>query len=193
MTAPLASRAPLLTLTLTALALVIYVAAPETSSRFDALVLDRDQARWWPWLSAHLLHTDPAHLGWNLFAFVCLGTLAETANRTRYAVSIVVGIIAVDVWFAWADTGLRYYCGFSGALNTVLLATLYCLRGSIGARWLIAFAVAVALKIAWEWHSGAALFTHTLWPPAAGAHIAGFVAGMMLVGIYAWRDRSARL
>jgi rhomboid family GlyGly-CTERM serine protease len=193
LTGRFAARGPLITLTLTAAALVIYVAAPETSERFDLLVLDRDQPRWWPWLTAHFLHTDPAHLGWNLFAFICLGWLAETANRVRYVASLVVGIAAVDCWFAWTNVELRYYCGLSGALNTVLLATLYTLRESIAPRWLFAFAALVAMKVAWEWHSGIALFTHTQWPPAARAHVAGYVAGMFLVAAYAWRDRAARL
>jgi len=181
---------PLITLTLAAVTLLIYVAAPEASDRFDLLVLDRDEPQWWPWLTAHFLHTDPAHVGWNVAAFLCLGWLGEPVNRMRYALSILVGIVAVDCWFAWSNVGLRYYCGLSGVLNTVLLTTLYGLRSAIAPRWLFAFAGLVALKIGWEWHSGVALLTHTQWPPAGGAHVAGFVAGMFLVAVYAWRDRS---
>ena len=166
-------------------------AAPEASARFDFLVLDRDEPRWWPWLSAHFRHTDPEHLAWNVVALVCLGGLSETRNRLRFALSLVVGIIAVNSWFAWSNVELRYYCGLSGVLNTVLLATLYTLRDSIAPRWLLAFAGLVALKLGWEWHSGLALLTHTQWPPAVGAHIAGFGAGLMLVACYAWRDRDA--
>ena len=191
MTGRVAARWPPITLSLTAIALLIYVAAPETSARFDLLVLDRDEPRWWPWLTAHFLHTDPAHVGWNLFAFVCLGWLGEPDRRLRYALSIVAGIVAVDFWFVWSNDSLRYYCGLSGALNTVLLATLYGLRDRIAPRWLVAFAVLVALKIGWEWHSGVALITHTQWPPAVGAHVAGYVAGVLLVAAYAWRDRAA--
>lgn len=192
MTERSAARWPAITLWLTAIALLIYVAAPETSARFDLLVLDRDEPRWWPWLTAHFLHTDLAHVGWNLFAFVCLGFLGESGRRLRYVLSIIVGIVAVDCWFAW-NTTLRYYCGLSGVLNTVLLATLYALRDSIAPRWLVAFAVLVAAKIGWEWHSGVALLTHTQWPPAVGAHVAGFVAGVLLVAAYAWADRAARV
>jgi rhomboid family GlyGly-CTERM serine protease len=191
LTGRVAARWPPITLSLTAIALLIYVAAPETSARFDLLVLDRDEPRWWPWLTAHFLHTDPAHVGWNLFAFVCLGWLGELDQRLRYALSIVAGIVAVDFWFVWSNDSLRYYCGLSGALNTVLLATLYGLRDRIAPRWLVAFAVLVALKIGWEWHSGVALITHTQWPPAVGAHVAGYVAGVLLVAAYAWRDRAA--
>jgi rhomboid family GlyGly-CTERM serine protease len=186
-----AARWPAITLSLTAVTLLIYVAAPETSAQFDLLVLDRDEPRWWPWLTAHFLHTDPAHVGWNLFAFVCLGWLGEPGQRARYTLSIIGGILAVDCWFVWSNETLRYYCGLSGVLNAVLLVTLYGLRDRIAPQWLGAFAVLVALKIGWEWRSGVALLTHTQWPPAVGAHVAGYVAGVLLVAAYAWRDRAA--
>ena len=190
MTRRFIAAVPLFTLTLTACALLIRVAAPEPSAHFDLLVLDREQPRLWPWLTAHFLHTDNAHLGWNLVAFVGLGWLGERGGRGRFFESIAAGIIAVDIWFAWIDATLRFYCGLSGVLNTVLLATLYGLRREIAAPWLIGVAGLVALKLGIEWHSGVALFTHTRWPPAVGAHIAGFVAGLILVAAYAWSDRT---
>ncbi len=186
-----AAQWPLISLALSGVAVLIYVAAPETTTRFDLLVLDHSEPRWWPWLTAHFLHTDGAHLGWNLVAFLCMGSLGEPGHRVRYTLSILLGIAAVDSWFAWSAHGLRYYCGLSGVLNTVLLATLYGQRDTIAPRWLIVFALLVALKIAWEWHSGIALLTHTQWPPAAGAHIAGYAAGVVFVALCAWRDRVA--
>ena len=189
-TRPIA-RAPLITLALTLAMVGIAFVAPENTPRFDFLVLDRDAPRWWPWLSAHFLHTDPQHLGWNALALLCLGWLGEPQSRLRFALSIIAGMAAVDAWFAWSNVELRYYCGLSGALNTVLLATLYSLRDSIASRWLLAFAGLVTLKLGWEWHSGIALLTHTQWPPAVGAHVAGFGAGALLVAAYAWRDRRA--
>lgn len=189
MIARVAARTPTIALALALIMLVVALAAPETSARFDLLVLDRNEPRWWPWLSAHVLHTDAEHLGWNALALLCLGWLGETRARLRFAASIAVGVIAVDVWFAWFNSSLRYYCGLSGVLNTVLLVTLYAQRDSIAPRWLFAFAGLVAAKLVWEWHSGLALLTHTQWPPAVGAHAAGFGAGLLLAAAYAWRDR----
>jgi membrane associated rhomboid family serine protease len=180
---------PWVTLTLIILAIAISVIAPEPSARFDLMVLDRAQPRPWPLLMAHWLHTDPVHLGWNVFAFGCLGVLGEPEGRSRYLTAIAAGIVAVDIWFAWINVDLRFYCGLSGVLNTVLLVTLYGLRGRIAAHWLIAACVLVALKVGWEWHSGVALLTHSRWPSAVGAHVAGFVAALPLLAIYAWRDR----
>ena len=184
---------PLITLTLILLAIAISLIAPEPSARFDLLVLDRAQPRAWAWLTAHFLHTDIVHLGWNVFGFGCLGALGEREDRVRFAMAIAAGIVAVDVWFVWINVDLRFYCGLSGVLNTVLLVTLYALRGRIALRWLILAAVLVALKLGWEWHSGVALLTHSRWPSAVGAHIAGFVAALPLLAVYAWRDRAIRV
>jgi rhomboid family GlyGly-CTERM serine protease len=184
------ARTPVIALALALVALALALLAPETSARFDLLVLDRNEARWWPWLSAHVLHTDREHLGWNVLALLCLGWLAETPGRLRFALSIAVGVVAVDAWSAWFNVTLRYYCGLSGVLNTVLIAALYELRHTVARGWLIAFAGLVATKLAWEWHSGVALLTHAQWPPAVGAHIAGFAAGLLLVAAYAWYDRA---
>ena len=167
--------------------------APYSSAAFDALVLDRARLHPWALLTAHVLHTDWSHLGWNVFALACLGALAEPVDRTRFLVSLAVGAAAVDVWFVWFDQSLQLYCGLSGALNSVLLATLYALRGAIAAPWLGAIAALSAAKVGWEWHTGAALVTHTRWPSAVGAHVAGFAAGIVLDGVYAWRDRARRV
>jgi membrane associated rhomboid family serine protease len=187
------ARVPFATATLVAIIGVVAWIAPFPSNAFDALVLDRDSVKPWAWLTAHVLHTDWSHVGWNVFALGCLGALAEPVDRTRFIASIAIGIVAVDAWFAWFDDSLRYYCGLSGALNTVLLGTLYALRGTIAAPWLFAVGAIAAAKVGWEWHSGAALLTHTLWPAAVGAHVAGFAAGLAWVATLAWRDRARRL
>jgi membrane associated rhomboid family serine protease len=184
------TRWPIVTFALAALTLAIGVAAPEPSPQFDLLVLDREQARSWPWLTSHLLHTDHAHLAWNLLALVCIGWLGEAPARLRFVVSLCTGVLAVDMWFALFAEPLRFYCGLSGVLNTVLIVMLYALRGSVPALWLYTFAAAVAIKLVWESATGVALLTHTRWPSAVGAHIAGYSAGMILVGLFAWRDRA---
>ena len=184
---------PLVTLALIALMLLFVIIAPEPSPAFSALVLDRTEPRMWTWVSAHALHTDWQHFAWNAFAVGCLGLLAEPLCRSRFVTSILVGVAAVDVWFATVDTSLRFYCGASGALNAVLLATLYALRRTVATPWLVGVAAIAATKVSWEWHTGAALFTHARWPAAVGAHVAGFLGGLALVGVLAWRDRPQRL
>jgi membrane associated rhomboid family serine protease len=184
-------RWPIVTFALAAVTLATGIAAPEPSPHFDLLVLDREQARAWPWLTSHFLHTDRTHLAWNLLALVCIGWLGEAPARLRFVMSLCVGVAAVDVWFALFAEPLRFYCGLSGALNTVLIVMLYALRGSVPALWLYGIAAAVALKLAWESSTGVALFTHTRWPSAVGSHIAGYAAGVILVALFAWRDRIA--
>jgi len=186
-------RTPLVTLVVTAVVLMVAAIAPEPSHAFDALVLDRERPRAWTLVTAHVLHTDPAHVGWNIVALLCLGILAEPLGRVRFVASLVVGIVAVDVWFVFVDQSLRFYCGLSGALNAVLLATLYALRESVPAKWLFAIAAIAMAKAGWEWHTGAALLTHTRWPAAVGAHVAGLVGGAAWIALIALRDRGARM
>jgi len=184
------STIPVLTLSIVVAMLAIELLASEPSHAFTLLVLDRAAPRPWPWLTTHFLHTDWAHVGWNALAFAILGWLGEPLGRWRFVLSIGVGIAAVDIWFAWFAPNLRFYCGLSGALNTVLLATLYALRDSVPRRALFAVAVLVAGKVAWEGVTGTALLTHTRWPSAVGAHVAGYCAGVLLVLLLAWRDRA---
>ena len=96
-----AATLPLLTLSIVVAMLAVAFLAPEPSHAFALLVLDRAQPRPWPWLTAHFLHTDWAHVGWNALAFAILGWLGEPLGRWRFALSIGVGIAAVDIWFAW--------------------------------------------------------------------------------------------
>jgi membrane associated rhomboid family serine protease len=180
---------PIVTGALLLLTILISLVAPEPSSQFDFFVLDREQPRSWPWLTTHFLHTDPAHLLWNVLAFGCLGWLGEAEGRVPFVISLCIGIIAVDIWFAFFAHHLRFYCGMSGALNTVLLVTLYLLRRTVAPLWLFTFAAVVAIKLVWESHSGVALLTHTRWPSAVGAHVAGYAAGLVTVAGLAWREQ----
>jgi membrane associated rhomboid family serine protease len=82
---------PVFTIVLIALTILISVMAPEPSSQFDFFVLDREQPRPWPWLTTHFLHTDPAHLLWNVLALGCLGWLGEAEGRVPFVISCVSG------------------------------------------------------------------------------------------------------
>ena len=190
--ADVSGNAPWITLALIVLSVVVSAIAPEPSARFDLLVLDRAEPRPWPWLTTHFLHAGAVHLGWTVFALGCLGLLGEAQHRARFGMSLIAGIVAVDLWFACINVDLRFYCGLSGALNSVLLVTLYVLRGTIPTRWLWLAAVLVVLKVGWEWHTGVALLTHSRWPSAVGAHVAGLAGALPLLTAFIWRDAHAR-
>src|SRR5262249_10946583 len=172
------TRRPFATFTLCATIAAFALVAPYSSAVFDALVLDREAVQPWAWLTAPVVHTDWSRVGWNLFALACLGALAEPIDRARFVASIVVGVAAVDGWFAWIDDSLRFYCGLSGSLNTVLLATLYALRGTIAPPWLFGVAAIAGGEGAWGGHKGVAVPAPPPLARARGAPRAGVRRGL---------------
>jgi membrane associated rhomboid family serine protease len=156
-------------------------------------VLDRSAPfELWRSVTAHLLHTDLNHLVWNASVLLLVGWMIEHHSRILLLLAAASGMAAVNVWFfLLADAG--YYCGWSGALNTLLLCALYTLYSKTDDRVLSVLQLAahhlvlalIALcalaKNLYELHSGVALLSNTIWSPAPGAHIAGWLAGLIVV------------
>ncbi len=144
----------------------------------------------WRLLTGHLVHADPAHLSWNLGAFLVLSGLYELQERPgpgRYFGLIAAGALAVDAWFWWLQPGLPVYCGLSGVLNgffAVLAVFLW--RRTRHPAIALAGLAAIA-KIAVEAGLGAPLLPTTTWAAVPGANAAGFAAGLLLgLGRQAW-------
>lgn len=129
----------------------------------------------------------------NLAALLLLGSVIERRSRALLLASVCVGMVGVDIWFLQTSTS-RYYCGWSGVLNTLLLVALYCLYWPAAAqtpalRWrrrannlvIVLIAAGALLKTLYEGQQGQALASQTLWPSAPGAHLAGWLAGLLVV------------
>lgn len=192
-------RLPWLTLSVLGLCCLLAVAAPlgdasaaaPTDSLFWALVLSsEDPPASWRWLSAHLLHTGPSHLSWNALALLILGCLIERSpgGREQLLAGTLAGASAVTIWFyGFAES--RYYCGLSGLLNTLFvlaLATADRAAPKQGNRQtlrplLIALLIGAFARAAYELWQGAPLLPRQEWPSAPGAHLAGLLAGVLLV------------
>lgn len=169
---------PWLTLTTAALALSLFLQAGPAA---PGLVYDRSAivaGQWWRLLSGHLVHSDLSHLGWDMAGLLVLGWLFEKQiGAWKYAMVLLSGMVAVDIWLWWGQAPLRY-CGMSGFLNTLLAAGLV-------RQWHVSRHVLVPLvgfgailKIAWETLHGQALLTDTAWPAVPLAHAAGFAGGL---------------
>jgi len=148
-------------------------------------------------LTAHFLHTDTAHLLWNLLGLAVLGVALERFSRTLLMAAVLAGMAAVTLWFhTFADS--THYVGWSGVLNSLLVCCLYSLylpstSGQLATsrsyqnttRWInnlivVTVAIGALSKTAWEIAFDQALITHTLWPPAPAAHLAGLTAGTLV-------------
>jgi hypothetical protein len=162
--------------------------APRTTQRFDLLVLDRAEPRWWPWLTAHVLHTDAEHMGWNV-----------SRNVPR-----VVGRNAGPVALLDIDRGGR---GRGRPLVRVVQRRAALLLRTVRraehrpphhalciARYdRAAMVVRLGRTGGGQTRMGMAqrdraVDTYAM-ATAVGAHVAGFGAGMVLVAVYARHDR----
>jgi rhomboid family GlyGly-CTERM serine protease len=159
---------------------------------FWQLVLSQDGSlEAWRWLSAHLLHTDASHLLLNAAALLILGAAIESSagGRRRLLRGLATGAAAVTLWF-YLLADVRYYCGLSGVLNGCFMLALNEVDAAATARgqperWLRPFLVLIALgafaKASYELVQGTPLLIDQQWPTAPGAHLAGLLAGTLLV------------
>ncbi len=133
----------------------------------------------WRLLSAHLAHSGPAHLGWNLAALATIGGLFERRLGTRLWPTLGIGIASVDVLLL-IEPRLHAYCGLSGVLNTLLGGLLIELLADPTLRRYAALTLlGMILKIGAELAGGHALLTHTAWPAYPPAHLAGLLGAMI--------------
>lgn len=186
-------RPPRFTLAITALATGLYWLfgpAPE------ALVFDRvaiAQGEWWRLLSGHLVHSDFAHAFWDVLAFALIGTLLEQFGTGRTVVAAATSLVLIDTWLWWGTAHLRWYCGLSGIINTLLALLFY--RQWYGGRsaWVGICGLAYGTKLLVEALNGSALLTTTAWPSVPSVHITGLAAAAVLaIAYHAMRDGRAQ-
>lgn len=139
----------------------------------------------WRILGAQMLHTDVNHLLWNLGGLALLGTYLEYKSRRVVISSLFYGFAGVALWF-YIAAPTQLYGGLSGALNTLMVITLYdLLKRAFHQRDHAAIALVLTVTAAYLAKSVIELTTvHRLvaadsWPSAPGAHAAGFFAGLI--------------
>ncbi|MGD2056823.1 MAG: rhombosortase, partial [Gammaproteobacteria bacterium] len=151
----------------------------------EAWIYDREaiaRGEWWRLATGHWIHGDGGHLLWNLLALVLLGWLLETLQVRWLALALGAGMAGVDAWLWWGDAGLRYYCGLSGILNSVLAAYLLLSWRARRHPVLAGIAIVAVGKVLIEIARHEALLTDTLWPGVPEAHAAGLLAGLLFAG-----------
>jgi len=139
---------------------------------------------WWRLITGHWVHSDLTHAGWDIAALLLLGALFEGRLRWRLPLALLAGTAGVDVWLWWGEPALRYYCGLSGVLNSLLILGLLYLWRDLRHPVVLVTAVGAALKIILEIYFGQALLTQAAWPSVPTAHAAGFLCGLVLAITY---------
>ncbi len=167
------------------IALVYFILGPVPETLyFNAELIT--QGELWRYISGHLVHSDPQHLLLNLSAFIILSALIEQHSRLQLFAALFSGIIFIN-FYLFNNNEITNYAGLSGVLNSLLVIALYqqwqlhskqlSLTGYLPASiYLIS-----AAKIIYELYSRDSLFSHTLWPSLPQAHLAGFMAGHIVV------------
>jgi rhomboid family GlyGly-CTERM serine protease len=172
-------RLPRRSLLLAGLAAGFYLAAGPAPEFWVYARQGLAEGQLWRLLSGHLVHSDPAHLGWDLGALVLLGWAFEPLLRERFWSLLGVAALVIDAGLWFGLPGLARYCGLSGLLNALLAAGLWRLWRQHGRHPLVpAIALLSLLKPLWELSAGQALFTSTLWPSLPEAHLLGLAAGL---------------
>jgi rhomboid family GlyGly-CTERM serine protease len=179
-----ARGAPWITAGLVALSVALYGFAGPAPELF---VYDRRgiaAGELWRLVTGHWVHCDAGHALWNIAALALLGVLFERGLGWRVVAALAVGTIAIDAWLWWAMPQLVRYCGLSGILNALLAAGLVQAWRETRDPLLPLVGAGAVVKIAVEAAAGAAVFTHTAWPPVPAVHAIGLLAGTLLVGVW---------
>lgn len=152
--------------------------APET------WLYDRDaigRGELWRLLTGHWVHSDTAHLAWNLGALLALGWILEVRRCFLLVPGLLAGTLGVDLMLWWGLPELNQYCGMSGVLNTLLLLVMASLWQRSTAGPLAIIGLLSLAKILAELWLGQALLTHTAWASVPQAHLAGWLTGLAVL------------
>ncbi len=154
----------------------------------ESLIFDRQAiaaGEFWRLITGHFVHCDFEHVMLNLLGLWGMILIFDSLSAKTIWISLVAGMVFVDVWIWFKMPELVYYCGLSGIENSLLAV-------GIGSVWqnrqpglaIISGLLSVA-KIIYEITSKTALFSHVAWQSVPQAHAAGFAAGMFCIG-FVW-------
>jgi rhomboid family GlyGly-CTERM serine protease len=162
-------------------AYLVFGAAPE------AWVFDRqaiEQGEWWRLITAHWVHSDLIHAGWDIAALLLFGLLFEKRLQWRLPLTLLFASIGIDLWLWWGNSALQYYCGLSAVLNSLLVVGLAQLWCDTRHPLILLTAIGAAIKILVEIYLDQSLLIQTAWPSVPGTHAAGYICGLILVWGY---------
>ncbi|MEZ0123725.1 MAG: rhombosortase [Candidatus Reddybacter sp.] len=157
-------------------------------------VFDRtavSDGEWWRLLTAHFTHSSTSHALWDVLAFTGVTLWLSQYSIKQMMISVVLGIVAVDILLLSSLSTLDYYCGLSGILFSTLVLACYRFRqvnrGVIG---LLPMFV-VSTKVLWELSFQSIIFVDTAWQAYPDAHLAGLTAGLVGIGFYRRMSRTS--
>ena len=186
-------RWPVVTLVLTAIAVVVHV-LPDSAS---ALEWYRDSAEVWRWVTGHFAHFGGEHLLWNAGTFAALALLVESRSRVALLGCVVLSALAIPAGLSLLAPEVGSYRGLSGVDSALFawLAIRLLRDEGLRGRGLVALGALVLLgaKLTFESVSGATLFvdsTRHAWVPVPLAHVLGGLCGAAIEASFRTGRRS---
>jgi rhomboid family GlyGly-CTERM serine protease len=162
-----------------------------TALRYERSAIVAGEA--WRLATAHLVHHDWPHLGWNLAGVAIVWLLFARAFTARdWLLILLASVVAIDLGFLLFEPGLAWYVGFSGVLHGCMAAGLVAwLRRERDALTVIVVLL-FAAKLTWEHAVGPLPFTAATLslPVIHEAHTYGAIGGA-LAALWLLRRRSA--
>ena len=173
-------RLPLITLTLLLCSPPLSLSADLFQlSYFDRSLIHQGQL--WRLVTGHLCHTSISHLGWDLLAFAVAAGYLELHSRRVLQASLLAGLIILDMLLLSPWSEVTRYAGLSGLLFAPLVISLFIFaRKQPSLNGWLPMLICLS-KLIWEQFSQQALLSLSPWPPYPAAHIAGFLAGVLVL------------
>lgn len=181
---------PILTFALAGMAVAIHLFPGAAGClEFSRAALERGAI--WRLATGHLTHFNAEHLGWDVVAFLLLGTIAEKLSRRGSAIALGLAAagISVAVW-VWQPQ-FATYRGLSG-LDSALFGFVsgWLLFSGLQARDRFSTTIALAavagfgLKCAYEIGTDSAVFVADGgFTPVPLAHLVGAATGLAVAGL----------
>ena len=140
----------------------------------------------WRLLSAHLVHFDLWHLGYNLSSFLVAGWLLEVRLRRPLGWLLLAMALTIGLFLALAKPAIDTYGGLSGLVVGAFVYLALCsLEDAAGGRlWGLLLLSLLILKLAAEYAAGDSLLCYPVtrsFQPVWESHALGSLAA---VGIF---------
>lgn len=176
-------KVPWLTLWISLIVLGLFAVGPDSNSIFVFNKIEINNGSIWRLLTGQLIHNNFDHLFWDLFGFIVLGGIIETNSRRKFIAAFLISALAVCFWMFWIEKDFTIYYGLSGLLNGLLVVAVIVKWKETKNNLLFWILGITAIKMVYEMITKNVFFIDPSIPTIPGTHIAGFLAGVIMVAI----------